>query len=137
MKRVSQRGMYNAVADINVVPMMDLVFNLLIVFMLATPLLEQSINIKLPAAKSATELNPKEFTTVSLDSAGHIYLGEKRVTLPELENLLRTKIHADPQHAVLIRGDKNGNYGKSVEIIDRLRLVGVTKFGLATTGKNL
>ncbi len=48
MKRISQRGMYNAVADINIVPLMDLVFNLLIVFMLATPLLEQSMDIKLP-----------------------------------------------------------------------------------------
>ncbi len=86
MKRVSQRGMYNAVADINIVPMLDLVFNLLIIFMLTTPLLEQSIPINLPTAQNASPIKEHDLTTVNLDAAGGIFLDKKPATLAELES---------------------------------------------------
>lgn len=135
MKRYSQRGMYNAVADINIVPLMDLVFNLLIVFMLATPLLEQSANIALPPLKGAAPLNKKDITTVNLDSSGHLFLDKKRVTLPELEKAVHAKVLQDKEHAVVVRGDKNVDYGKFVEIVDRLKLAGVTKLGIMGTSQ--
>ncbi len=130
MKRVSQRGMYNAVADINVVPLTDLVFNLLIVFMLTTPLLEQSINIKLPSASSGGAIDTRDVTTVDLDSTGRAFIHEKPVTLGELEKLAREKIATDPQHAVLVRGDEKVPYGRFVEIVDRLKQAGVSKLGI-------
>jgi len=130
MKRVSQRGMYNAVADINVVPLVDLVFNLLIVFMLTTPLLEQSINIKLPTASSAASMPEHDLTTVNLDAAGRIFLDKKSMTLAELEALARSRIKANPEHAVLVRGDEKVPYGKFVEIVDHLRKAGVAKLGI-------
>ncbi|MBI4027471.1 MAG: biopolymer transporter ExbD [Verrucomicrobia bacterium] len=130
MKRISQRGMYNAVADINVVPLMDLVFNLLIVFMLATPLLEQSINIKLPLAPSGVPVNSKDVTTVDLDSAGRIFVNEQLVKPAELEEIARSKIRANPEHPVLVRGDEKVPYGKFVEVVDRLKHAGVVKLGI-------
>ena len=130
MKRISQRGMYNAMADINVVPLMDLVFNLLIVFMLCTPLLEQSINIKLPPAHSTTLVDTKEIVTVNLDAAGRAFVDEKRVNLAELEHIARSKVLQNPQYAVLVRGDEKVPYGKFVEIVDRLKQAGVTKLGI-------
>ena len=130
MKRFSQRGMYNAVADINVVPLMDLVFNLLIVFMLATPLLEQSIAIKLPPAKSGAAIDTKDITTINLDSAGRIFVNEKLVELANLEQLARAKVKDNPEHAVVVRGDEKVPYGKFVEIVDRLKQAGVTKLGI-------
>ncbi len=136
MKRISQRGMYNAVADINIVPLMDLVFNLLIVFMLATPLLEQSVNIKLPSTQSGTPVDTKDITTVNLDSAGRTFVNEKLVTLPELEEIARDKIRISPQHAVLVRGDEKVSYGKFVEIVDRLKQAGVSKFGIMGLAEN-
>lgn len=122
--------MYNAVADINVVPLTDLVFNLLIVFMLATPLLEQSINIKLPSAPSGEAIETRDVTTVDLDSAGHAFIHEKLVTLDELEKFARGKIAMDSQHAVLVRGDEKVPYGRFVEIVDRLKQAGVSKLGI-------
>lgn len=134
MKRFSQRGMYNAVADINIVPMMDLVWNLLIVFMLATPLLEQSIHLKLPAAKSGSPMETKDITTINLDSAGHIYLDKKAVTFTELEQAARALVLQNPQQAVVVRGDEKVPYGRFVEIVDRLKLAGITKLGIASLG---
>jgi len=122
--------MYNAVADINVVPLTDLVFNLLIVFMLATPLLEQSINIKLPSVPSGEAIETRDVTTVDLDSAGHAFIHEKLVTLDELEKFARGKIAMDSQHAVLVRGDEKVPYGRFVEIVDRLKQAGVSKLGI-------
>ncbi len=130
MKRFSQRGMYNPVAEINIIPLMDLVFNLLIVFMLATPLLENSINIKLPQASQGAPLDSKNITTVNLDSGGKIYLDKKAVSLADLEGLMRAQIQQDPQHAVMVRGDEKVPYGKFVEIVDHLKQAGVTKLGI-------
>ena len=133
MKRVSQRGMYNAVADINVVPLMDLVFNLLIVFMLCTPLLEQTIHIRLPTTQTGAPVNSKDITTINLDSAGRAFVEEKLAALPELEQIARSKILKDPQHAMLIRGDEKVPYGKFVEIVDCLKHAGVAKLGIVGT----
>ncbi len=130
MKRVSQRGMYNAVADINVVPMMDLVFNLLIVFMLTTPLLEHSINIKLPSAPHSEPIKERDLTTVNLDAAGRIFLDQKMVTLAELEGVAIAHVKANPEHAVVVRGDEKVPYGKFVEIVDRMKKAGVTRLGI-------
>ncbi len=131
--------MYNAVADINVVPLMDLVFNLLIVFMLTTPLLEHSINLKLPQVASGSSVEAKSCTTIELDSAGRAFIEKKLVGLAEIEALARAKVRADPLHPVLVRGDEKVPYGQFVEIVDRLKLAGVTKLGIvgsvATPGK--
>ncbi len=138
MKRFSQRGMYNPVADINIVPMMDLVWNLLIVFMLATPLLEQTIDVKLPSQNSAgTPLDPKNVTTVNLDSSGHAFVNGRLISILDLERLAKNEIKNDPQHAVVVRGDEKVPYGKFVEIVDHLKLAGVTKLGIVgITGKS-
>lgn len=137
MKRISQRGMYNPVADINVVPMMDLVWNLLIVFMLATPLLEQSIDLHLPSQKSAgAPVDPKEVTTVNLDSLGHSFVDGKMLNVEELQKLATGRVRANAQHAVVVRGDEKVPYGKFVEVVDHLKLAGVTKLGIVGITKN-
>lgn len=130
MKRISQRGMYNAVADINIVPLMDLVFNLLIVFMLTTPLLEHSIDIKLPPAQSGTSIEPKDLTTINLDAAGRIFIDTKSMDLKELQSYARSWVQTNPNHAVLVRGDERVPYGKFVEVLDRLKQAGVTRLGI-------
>jgi len=73
----------------------------------------------------------KDITTINLDSAGRIYIDKKPVTFPELEQIVRTLLQHNPQQAVVIRGDEKVNYGKFVEIVDKLKLAGVTKLGIA------
>lgn len=130
MKRVSQRGMYNATADINIIPLMDLVFNLLIVFMLATPLLEQSINLKLPTTSSATSVDPKQTATVNIDNTGKLTMNKTTLSLSDIEQWARNETRTNPDQAVLVRGDERVPYGKFVEVVDRLKSAGVTKIGI-------
>ena len=130
MKRFSQRGMYNAVADINIIPLMDLVFNLLIVFMLTTPLLEQSIDIKLPPTSSGSPVEPKAVTIINLDAAGRIFVNEKLTDLHSLEQLAREDIRANPEQAFAIRADEKLAHGRFVEIVDHLKRAGVTRLGI-------
>jgi biopolymer transport protein ExbD len=130
MKRFSQHGMYNAVADINIVPLMDLVFNLLIVFMITTPLMENSVDIKLPPVNSGTPITSKNITTINVDSLGRAFINEKKVSLIEIEQIVKRKIMEDPQHPVVIRGDEKVPYGKFVEIVDHLKKAGVIKLGM-------
>jgi len=136
MKRVSQRGMYNAVADINIVPLMDLVFNLLIVFMLTTPLLEHSIGVKLPSTEGGATVDPRNVTTFNLDASGKVFLNNQPVTTDELEDYARKQVKSNPDHAVLVRGDERVPYGKFVEIVDLLKKAGVTHLGIVGLVKN-
>lgn len=122
--------MYNATADINIIPLMDLVFNLLIVFMLTTPLLEQSINLKLPTASSATPLENKKVATVNLDSSGRLTMNKTPISLADVEKWARNEVRSNPDQAVLVRGDERVPYGKFVEVVDRLKKAGVTKIGI-------
>jgi biopolymer transport protein ExbD len=130
VKRFSQRGVYNPVADINIVPMMDLVWNLLIVFMLTAPLLENSIDIKLPHSASGSPSDSKDMTTINLDSAGRAFVNERQMSLSEIQELAREKIGNNPQHGVLVRGDEKVPYGKFIEIVDTLKRAGVSKLGM-------
>ena len=122
--------MYNAVADINVVPLMDLVFNLLIVFMLTTPLLENSLNLRLPQAASGAPVDAKGCTTIELDASGRAFVDNRLVNPAQIEALARDKVRADPEHPVLVRGDEKVPYGRFVEVVDRLKAAGVTKLGI-------
>jgi len=130
MKRFSRQGIYNPQTDINIIPLMDLVFNLLIVFMLTTPLLEQKIDIKLPTAQSGSQIDSKNVTTINVNSLGWAFIDEKKVSANEIEQIIRRKIAGDAQHAVLVRGDEKVPYGKFVEIVDQLKRAGVTKLGI-------
>jgi biopolymer transport protein ExbD len=122
--------MYNATADINIIPLMDLVFNLLIVFMLTTPLLEQSINLKLPTTSSATSMDNKQVATVNLDSTGRLMMNKTPISLADVEKWAKNEVRSNPDQAVLVRGDERVPYGKFVEVVDRLKKAGVTKIGI-------
>src|SRR5262245_10245406 len=106
MKRYSKHGMYNPMADLNLIPLMDLTFCLLIIFMMATPLLEHSLTVKLPKASSAPPLKDKATYNVSIDKTGRVFLDKTMVSVDSLKDTMARLAMTNPETTVLVRGDE-------------------------------
>ena len=131
-------GKRKPVSEINVVPYIDVMLVLLIIFMITAPLLQQGVEIDLPQA-SANPLPPeqREPMIISVSKAGDLYLniGEDN-DKPIAEDLLANRVAAvlknHPQTPVLVRGDKAVDYGRVTEAMVLLQSAGVEKVGLMT-----
>lgn len=128
-------------SEINVVPYIDVMLVLLVIFMVTTPLLSQGIKVNLPKAQAQTIAQSQEPIIVSVDSEGHFYLNT--VTHPEValdEAQLSQEVRQQLQLAqqknqvrqVFVKGDKNVNYGKVVGAMVLLQKAGAINIGLIT-----
>ncbi len=123
--------------ELNVTPLMDLAFSLLIIFMISTPLLEQTIPINLPKQeKSSSSERPKvDFQVISITKSGQIYWGKQPVNMDELNNLLGHLANQKEPPAISLRGDFTLPYQKIVDVIDAIKRHNLTKLHLDTEVK--
>ncbi len=137
-----QRRSRNPIAEINVVPFIDVMLVLLVIFMITTPLLTQGVKVDLPKTEAkALPPDQKEPLIVTVDSAGNFYLNSaskpnQPITPRVLGNLVASQLTASTaagdQRPVLVRGDKNANYGKVMEAMVLLQQAGAKSVGLIT-----
>lgn len=129
-------------SDINVVPFIDVMLVLLVIFMITTPLLTQGVKVDLPKtqAKALTE-QQKEPLIITVDSTGNFYFNladkpNQPITARTLSYLVTQQLGTQPQEndqrPVLVRGDKNVNYGKVMEAMALLQQAGAKRVGLVT-----
>lgn len=121
--------------DLNIIPMIDIMFFLLVFFMLSTMYMveQKTIPVNLPQATSATIDNKTSFT-VTLKDDGSIYLEDQQTDIQTLLMQATKEQKNNPSFAIIIRADKDINYDKVVSFIDTLKKAGITRFGLATNG---
>ena len=121
--------------DLNIIPMIDIMFFLLVFFMLSTMYMveQKTIPVNLPQATSATIDNKTNFT-VTLKDDGSIYLEDQQTDIQTLLMQATKEQKNKPSFAIIIRADKDINYDKVVSFIDTLKKAGITRFGLATNG---
>jgi biopolymer transport protein ExbD len=118
--------------EINVVPMLDLAWNLLIVFMIVVTASVQGISINLPKASAAVSKIKPTTKAITITGDGTIYLDSFPVSLSELENRLRMYKAADPNFPVVIRGDEKISYKSVIDILDMLQRLEISQLGLVT-----
>jgi len=125
-------------SDINVVPYIDVMLVLLIIFMITAPLLQQGVEIDLPQA-SANPMPPDqdEPVVVSVDKAGAFYLDigdepDKPIDAQLLVNRVAAVRQLKPAVPVLVRGDRNVGYGSVIDVMVLLQRAGIEKVGLMT-----
>ncbi|MDR1146012.1 MAG: biopolymer transporter ExbD [Verrucomicrobiales bacterium] len=143
MKRFSQRTRGGAVlAELNITPLLDLCFVLLIIFMITTPLMEQSLDVKLPEAKAnpAYQQDAKNILSVTVSARGTISVGRDTLRSPgELAILLARELQKNPQTVVALRADRDLRYQELVDVLDVVRRsgapLGLTNLPEATTAK--
>lgn len=123
--------------ELNVTPLMDLAFSLLIIFMISTPLLEQTIPVNLPKqdANSASARPDIDFQLITIKADGQIYWGKQPVDLVELNSLLASLSKTQDPPAISLRADRNLVYQKVVDVIDAIKRNNLTKLHLDTEVK--
>lgn len=120
------------IADINITPLLDLAWVLLVIFILTTTALVQGIDVKLPESAENKEEMETEVATVSVDKAGLVYLNDERIELPALEEKLRLFKLANPNLPVILRADRSLVYSEVIQVLDAIKKVPVENLALAT-----
>ncbi len=120
-------------ARIEMIPLIDVVFLLLVFFIYAmlSMVIHRGIPVNLPHAESALT-DKKDYISLSITREGRIYLDKLPVSLEELKHLLAGKKKVNPDCKVFINGDKNTYYEKVVQVLDMVRISGLTKVSLET-----
>ena len=134
MKRFSDRHQLATLSELNVTPLIDLAFVLLIIFMITTPLMEKSSSLIVPTAKGAEgAVEPSQVETISIDKDASVTLNQTPLTLDTLEPALEELKNSKPGLAVVIRAHKELSVQKLVDVMDTLKRVGITKIGVVSS----
>lgn len=126
------RGDNQPYDDINVTPMLDLAYVLLVIFIIMTTATVQGIKVNLPKASAAPSLAKPQTKAITIAQDGTIYLDTFPVTLPELETRLRGYKAANPALPVVIKADGVVQYQKVVDVLDLMGRLQITQLGLVT-----
>jgi len=122
-------GVYD---QINVTPLLDLAYVLLIVFIIMTTATVQGIKVNLPKASTQPSLGENKTKAISITADGTIYLDTYPVTLPELENMLRQLKATTPDLPVIIKADSSIPYQRVVDVLDLVGRLEISQLGLVT-----
>jgi biopolymer transport protein ExbD len=133
MRRFSDRHTLHTLTEINVTPLLDLAFVLLIIFIITTPLMENSVNLEVPtSAEAAQKVDPAQVQTISIDRDEVLKFNNEPVDAATLEERLAA-LHAEkPDAAVVVRPDKDLPIQKFINIMDILQRAKITKVGVVT-----
>lgn len=118
-------------SEINIIPLVDVVLVLLIVFMITAPLLYRGMDIKLPQA-ATNSIKPSERKVLTVEKSQRVYLDKEEVGLARLEERLRVLQAASPDVALYLRADRDVPYGSVVHVMDLIKRAGIVKLGIVT-----
>ena len=137
MKRYSNRSNFSTLSEINVTPLLDLAFVLLIIFMITTPLLENSMNLVIPSSSAANApISKSQVQTISIDRDETIRMNNEIVDADSLAPRLLELKRANPDVAIVIRPDRELPVQKLVTLMDLLQRAQITKVGIATKAES-
>ena len=133
MRRFSQRSYLVTLSEINITPLLDLAFVLLIIFVITTPLLEQSIDLKLPrGGQPDKSVNKRDVRTVEVSATGVYALDRRRMPFDQMIAQLAADSRANPNIVVNIRADQDDPYKYVAAVIDGCQRNGITRYSLRT-----
>lgn len=118
--------------EINVTPLLDLAWTLLVVFIIVVTAAVQGVKVNLPKASSSPSLAKPRTKAITLLENGQIFLDAFPVTMEELETRLRQYKAADPELPIVIKGDERIYYQRVIDVLDLLQRLEITQLGLVT-----
>ena len=121
-----------SISEINVTPFVDVMLVLLIIFMVTAPLLTAGIKINLPESASVLKNEKNDPVTVSMNSKGEIYIQKKKISPDDLIKRLIALKAQNKDLKIYIKGDKNLNYGKIMDLMSFINKSGFKKVALVT-----
>jgi biopolymer transport protein ExbD len=133
MRRYSQRQSLSSLSEINITPLLDLAFVLLIIFMITTPLLESNMSLIIPSSGAKSPpVTSSQVQTISIDRNEAVRFNNQIVDLETLTMQLVELKRSNPDVAVVIRPDRELPVQKLVTLMDALQRAGIMKVGIAT-----
>jgi biopolymer transport protein ExbD len=126
------KGYHSSLNELNITPLLDLAFVLLVIFIITTPQLSNDLEMNLPTAKKNKPAVPPKITRIIVDTTGHITLNNKAIELPALKQTLFAMKAEDPETSVVVKGAADVDYQKVINVLDLLQQADISKVGLAT-----
>jgi len=120
--------------ELNITPLLDLVFVLLVIFIITTPQLVNNLELNLPSGKTPPPSDgPKpKINNIVVDESGRIFLNDQSMDIAQLQAALVAAKETDPDPPVVVRGAGDVEYQKVIDVLDLIRQLEITKLGLAT-----
>ena len=118
--------------DINITPMLDLAYVLLVIFIIMTTASVQGIKVELPKASASASLAQPKTKAITVNSNGDVFLDAYPVTMTELEDRMRNEKALNADVPIVVKGDAAVQYQKVMDVLDLLRRLELTHVGLAT-----
>lgn len=134
MRRFSQRSHLVTLSEINITPLLDLAFVLLIIFIITTPLMENGLPLKLPVGRNPSDRQPdqKNVRVVDIDSNGRYAMNKRFTPLNQLVASLAQQYQANPNLVIYIRADENSRMRDFVALTDACTSKGISKYQIRT-----
>jgi biopolymer transport protein ExbD len=127
------KGHHSSLNELNITPLLDLAFVLLVIFIITTPQLSNDLEMNLPSPKKANNpAPPPKINRILVDITGRITLNEQPMELPALKESLVAMKANDPETSVVVKGASEVDYQKVISVLDILQQADITKVGLAT-----
>ena len=138
MRRFSQRNSLVTLSDINITPLLDLAFVLLIIFVITTPLLEQGLSLKLPTGdvKDDRKIDPKDVRTIEISPRGEFMMGGKFTELGQIGTALAAEHRRNPKLIVYVRADENAITKHLAAVLNQVETAGIDQVSVRTTPRS-
>jgi biopolymer transport protein ExbD len=133
-RRVHPEG-HSSLNELNITPLLDLVFVLLVIFIITTPQLTNNLEINLPSGKpppAGPDVPKPRINRIIVDDQGRAFLNREHFTIPALKEKLSRMKAAEPELGVVVEGSDDVDYQNMIDVLDVLQQLDITKVGLAT-----
>jgi biopolymer transport protein ExbD len=131
MKKTS-RSHHSSLSELNITPLLDLVFVLLVIFIITTPQMMNNLEMTLPSGNPPKSREKPKINRITVDATGQTFLNDELVTMPLLRERLTAIKDQDPDPNVVVKGADKVDYQYMISVLDILQQLNITKVGLAT-----
>lgn len=131
LKKTSQSH-HSSLNELNITPLLDLVFVLLVIFIITTPQMMNNLEMTLPSGKPPANKEKPKINRIEVNAQGQAFLNDTPVTIPQLKEDLQQLQSGNPDLSVVVKGADDADYQSMVSVLDVLQQLSITKVGLAT-----
>jgi biopolymer transport protein ExbD len=123
---------HGSLTELNITPLLDLVFVLLVIFIITTPQMMNNLEMTLPSGKPPANKDKSKINRIEVNGQGQTFLNDTLVTIPQLKDDLQQIQSDNPDLSVVVKGADDTDYQSMVSVLDVLQQLNITKVGLAT-----
>ncbi|HUE37707.1 MAG TPA: biopolymer transporter ExbD [Candidatus Acidoferrum sp.] len=131
MKKTS-KSHHSSLSELNITPLLDLVFVLLVIFIITTPQMMNNLEMNLPSGNPPKNKDKPKVNNITVNPNGDTFLNGEYVTMTALREKLQAIEQDDPSPSVVVKGSDNVDYQHMINVLDILQQLDITKVGLAT-----